>query len=236
MFRIVFVIAVFVGSALAQSTNPELLALESAARRLGLDKSPEFQDMMHRFEVKTLADLLRRRLEAESSVVSDAEIENYYHAKIAQFEEVKLRRLILPKRNFSISDAQKFEQEAERIAAELRERAVQGEGLDRLQREGYEALGVSGMPPTTEVGIRRRANLPTEVRDEIFSLNAGEVSQVEKEPYSFVIYKVESKRTLPLEQVRQEIAREVSKTKLDQALKAITVQIQTERKIIETTK
>ena len=135
---------------------------------------------------------------------------------------------MLPKNNFAADDRQKFEQDAQRIAADLRERAAHGEDLERLQKEAYEALGFSGLPPATDVGNRRRANLPAEVSEEIFSLRPGEVSKVENETYSFVIYKVEAKRTLPQEQVREEITREVAKEKLERALKSITGNIRTE--------
>jgi parvulin-like peptidyl-prolyl isomerase len=206
----------------------ELLAFDSAARESGIDKSLQYQQTMRWLEAKTLADLLRGRLEKESGSVSEPEAEAYYRDKLAQFEEVRLQRLVLPKNNFAAADRQKFEQDAQRIAAELRERAVRGEELERLQKEGYEALGFSGLPPATEVGNRRRANLPPEVSDDIFSLRPGEISKVETETYSFVIYKVEAKRTLIKEQVRDEINREVSKQKLERALKSITGNIRTE--------
>jgi parvulin-like peptidyl-prolyl isomerase len=206
----------------------ELLAFDSAARESGIDKSPQYQETMRWLEAQTLADLLRRRLEKESGSVSEAEAEAYYRGQLPQFEEVRLQRLVLPKNNFAATDRQRFEQDAQRIAAELRERAVHGEDLERLQKEGYEALSFSGLPPATEVGNRRRANLPPEVGEDIFSLRPGEVSKVENETNSLVIYKVEAKRTLLKEQVRDEINREVSKQKLERALKSITGEIRTE--------
>lgn len=206
----------------------EALALESAAIESGIDQSIEFQERMRWFRAKTLGDLLRKRLEKESAVTPDAEIHAYYRAQLSKFEEVKLQRIVLPNRNFGAQDPQKFEQKAEQVAAQLRERAAQGEDPAQLQREGYEALEFGGAPPSVEAGIRRRAYLPAEVSEEIFSLRPGEVSKVKREAYGFVIYKVESKRMLPEELVREEIARELAKEKLASALKAITGRIRTE--------
>jgi hypothetical protein len=62
------------------------------------------------------------------------------------------------------------------------------------------------MPPSTDVGHRRRTGLSSEASEEVFSLQPGQVSQVQQETYSFVIYKVDTKRKLPCEQVREEIA------------------------------
>jgi hypothetical protein len=209
-------------------TYAELLAFDSAARVVGIDSSPQYQNTIRWLETKTLADLLRRRLEKESSAVSEPEIEAYYREEFTRYEEVSLRRLVLPKSKFAVEDRKTFEADVQRVAAGLRERAARGEDLERLQKEGYEALGFGGSPPTTQAGNRRRVDLPAEVSEEVFLLRPGEVSKVESETYSFVIYKAETRSRRPLEQVREEIAREVAKQKLERALKAITGNVRTE--------
>jgi hypothetical protein len=209
-------------------TYAELLEFDSAARALGIDRSPQFQSAMQWFEAKTLADLLRHRLEIETSKVTEEEIQNYYQKYASRFEVVTLRRLSLPRNNLAAPDRRKFEQDVQRVTAELRERAVHGEDLERLQKEGYETLGLSGLPPTTQAGNRRRTDLASTVSETIFSLQQGEVSQIENETYSFVIYKVEAKSILTPEHVREEITREVSKEKLERTLKAITGGTRTE--------
>jgi hypothetical protein len=209
-------------------TYAELLAFDSAARALGIDSSPQYRNTMQWVEAKTLADLLRHRLEKESSAVSEPEIEAYYRERFTRFEEVRLRRLVLPKSNSVAGDRQTFEEYGLRVAAGLRERAARGEDLERLQKEGYEALGLGVPLPTTEVGTRRRADLLPGVSEELFALRPGKVSKVENEPYSFVIYKVEAKSRCPLEQVREEIIREIAKQKLERALEAITLKVRTE--------
>lgn len=205
----------------------ELLAMESAAKELGIDKSPEYFETMRWLQAKTLADLFRHRLDQEGTP-SEAEIEAYYRENAPQFEEARIHRLVLPKNSFSAADRQKFIESAKRVAGELRERAAHGEDLERLQQEGFGALGFTGLPPSTVVGARRRRDVPPEMSDEVFSLQPGGVSRVEEETYSFVIYKLEAKRMLPLEQVKEEIARELAKRNLDRALKSIAAKIRTE--------
>jgi parvulin-like peptidyl-prolyl isomerase len=182
---------------------------------------------MRWLQAKTLADLIRHRIDQESAP-TDAEIEAYYRENAAEFEEARLHRLVLPKNSLATVDRQKFVDDANRLAADLRARAARGEDLERLQQEGYATLGFTGLPPATLVGPRRRRDLPSEVSGEVFSLQPGAVSRVEEETYSFVIYKLEGKRILPLEQVREEITRELSKSKLDRALKSIVSKIRTE--------
>ncbi|HEX3091303.1 MAG TPA: hypothetical protein VHW72_01705, partial [Candidatus Angelobacter sp.] len=50
----------------------------------------------------------------------------------------------------------------------------------------------------------------------------GEVTKVEFEPSGFNIYKVRSRATVPIEQARAQIVREISQKKFDDALKAAT--------------
>ena len=209
-------------------TYTELLAFDSAARELGLDQSPQYQTKMRWLEGKTLEDLLRRRLEKESGTVSEAEIDVYFREELPRFEEVRLRRLVLPKSNLTLGAPQKVGLDAQRIAVELRERAAHGEDMEQLQREGYQALGFGGLPPATDIGTRRKANLPSEAREEVFSLRPGDVSKVENETYSFVIYKVEAKSRPSREQVKDEIIREIAKEKLERALKTVTGQFPAE--------
>jgi hypothetical protein len=204
----------------------ELLALEAAARKAGIADTPELRWTLQVLRLRTLADSYRRNLEREYATPSSEEIDGYYHREARRFEEVKLRRIVLPKNNFSATDKQEFEEKALQVANELRQRAAKGEDFDGLQREGYTRLGFPGSPPSTEVGNRRRASLLSEVADEIFGLDPGQVSKVETEPYSFVIYKVDARRTLPQRVVRDEISKEIFRQKVDNAIKAVTGAVQ----------
>lgn len=200
----------------------ELLAFETAARKAGIADTPEFHWTLQVLRLRTLADSYRRDLEKQYGTPSSEEIDGYYHREVRRFEEVKLRRIVLPKNNFSAANKEEFEKKARGVANDLRQRAATGEDFDELQRDGYTRLGFPGSPPATEVGNRRRAGLLSEVADEVFALDPGQVSKVENEPYSFVIYKVEARRTLPQQMVRDEISRELSRLKVENALKAVT--------------
>lgn len=198
------------------------LAFGVAAKKSGIENSIQFQDLMEWFRLRTLADLYRRNLEKELSVASEQEIDDYYRQHIPEFEEVKLRRMLVPKNNFAAADRQEAEKKALQIATDFRERAAKGEDLDQLQKEAYIAAGFNTPPPTTEVGSRRRSGLNSDVAEDIFALRPGEVTKVEKEAYSFVIYKIDARRTLPKERVREEISREIAKQKLDAVLQSVT--------------
>lgn len=199
----------------------ELLAFETTARESGIEDSHEFQEMLQLVRLRTVADLYRRSLEKKYGMPSKEKIDEYYRREASRFEEIKLRRIVLPKNNFTATHKEEFEKKVFQAAKDLRERAAKGEDVDQLQREAFATLGFSGQPPSTDVGNWRRAGLLPDVSNEIFALNPGQVSQVENEPYSFVIYKVEAKRMLPEESVREEIVRELSKQEMESALKNV---------------
>jgi len=113
------------------------------------------------------------------------------------------------------------------VVNDLRERATKGDDIDQLQKEAYTILALPA-PPGTDMGNRRKANLLPEYQEEILSLNVGEVSKVEQEAFSFVVYKIDGKKLLPEEIVKDEISREISRQRLDNAFKEITGSIQLE--------
>jgi hypothetical protein len=53
-------------------TYVETMALAGAARELEMDRSPQYRSRIEWLEIKTLADLMRARLEAQSGDVPEA--------------------------------------------------------------------------------------------------------------------------------------------------------------------
>jgi hypothetical protein len=109
------------------------------------------------------------------------------------------------------TDAQKkaAEEAMKKLAASLRERAVQGEDPDKLQKAAYTAAGLPGVP-STKLEKQRRANLPP-AHQSVMDLKPGEVSEVITDPNSgYYIYKMVSKETLSLEAATPEIRKVLS--------------------------
>src|SRR5262249_15572006 len=160
-------------------------------------------------------------LTSKYRVPSAEDIDAYYRQHTSNFIDIHIRRILIPRQSRSVEDQQKYEQQALQVVHDLRERAAKGEDVDQLQKQGYDSLGLSS-PPGTDLGNRRITNLVADVRDEILALNTGGVSKVEREAYSFVIYKVDGKTVLAQEAVKDEIVREISRQRLESALKEIT--------------
>ena len=101
------------------------------------------------------------------------------------------------------------EEAMKKLASSLRERAVQGEDPDKLQKAAYTAAGLPGVP-STKLEKQRRANLPP-AHQAVMDLKPGEVSEVITDPNSgYYIYKMVSKETLSLEAATPEIRKLLS--------------------------
>lgn len=208
-------------------TYAELLAFAEAARSSGEESSPEFRDLMDLIRIRTLAEIHRRNLQAGVHAPSQTEIHDYYRQNPGDFTNIKLRRILIPRKNASAQNQEEYEKHALQVITDLRERAANGEDFDILQKEAFTSLGLA-LPPATLLGNRRKSNLVPEEREEVLGLSAGGVSKVETEAFSFVIYKVEEKSLLAEDQVKDEISREIYRQRLDNALKEVTSGVHSE--------
>jgi len=119
------------------------------------------------------------------------------------------------------TEAQKkaAEEAMKKLANSLRDRAVQGEDPDKLQKAAYTAAGLPGVP-STKLEKQRRANLPP-AHQAVMDLKAGEVSEVIVDANSgFYIYKMVSKETLSLEAAAPEIRKVLSSQRYRDAMQS----------------
>jgi parvulin-like peptidyl-prolyl isomerase len=207
----------------------QALLIADAAERSGLDKDPQFQELMRIIRVRTLADSYRRQLQQKSSNPSSEQIENYYRQNTASFEQLELDRVTIPLGNPKLAkEAQAdFRQKAQALATEARVRLATGEEPGKVQADSYHALGLTP-PLTTDLGTKRRGNLPGALEQELFALKPGDVSKVQTDPSSLTIYKIRTRSTLPLERVRAEISQEIQQREIQSALQAINGAIKTD--------
>ena len=201
----------------------QALLIADAAERSGMDKDPQFQELMRIIRVRTLADSYRRQLQQKNSNPSSEQIENYYRQNAGKFDQIELDRIAIPLSNPKLAkEAQAdFRQKAQSMATQARIRLMAGEDPGKVQAETYHALGLTP-PLTTDLGTKRLGSLPGPLEHELFALKPGEVSSVQSDPSSLTIYKVRTRSTLPLERVRTEIAQDIQQQEIQSALQAIT--------------
>lgn len=192
----------------------DLLVFSEAARKAGVEKKPQFQEAVRVQRMAVLQQVYLQDLEEQYKTPSADEVEKFYKDNNSKFEEVKLHRIAIPKTNPAAQDKEEFEKKAQQVANDIREQAAKGEDPDKLQKAAYDTLGLTNPPATTDFGKRKRGLFPPAEEQDIFGLKPGEVTKVESGPAGFIIWKVDEKQTIPLEQVREEISRNLSQQKM----------------------
>ena len=199
----------------------QYLVLADAARRTGADKDPRVQELLKVVRLRTLSEAYRRSLEEKYRNPAPEEIEKYYRENIAKYEAAKAERMFIPNYNprSPRAGAAEFRKKAETLSQETRDRAVKGEALNKLQNEAFLKLGITPPGLVPETGLRRRNTFPPAVVDDVFSLKPGEVSKVESEAGGYAIYRMISRETYSLDQVKGEIIRDIYKARMEAAIK-----------------
>jgi parvulin-like peptidyl-prolyl isomerase len=206
---------------LAQAYS-DFLGYAAAAKKAGMEDSPQFKEFIEYQRLRLVAGVYKHMLDEKFKTPSDDDIVAYYNEHSADFEEVGLHRLLVPKRNPSAKDKEAWERKALQLARDLQQRAAKGEDIDDLQKEAYKTLELAVMPPASLIGKRRRSELVAEEAEELFSLKVGDVSKLETESTTYVVYKVDSRRVVPLDDVKKEISRKLFLGREDEAIKAVT--------------
>jgi hypothetical protein len=208
---------------------PKIIAISAAAKKRGLDKSPQFEEFMKFVRMQVLSRELERSMQEESATISDLDIKKYYDQNPEAFESFTLERLFVPRTKVEsepkpendkgeklTDDQQKAKQleqkakqeeaeaEMSKLAEDLRARAAAGESFETLQKEAFAAAGMKIESPTVKLPSVRRTGLQA-AHASVFDLKAGDVSQVINDSGGHYIYKMDSKSELPVEQVKGEI-------------------------------
>lgn len=192
------------------------LVMAEKAVQMGLDKGESFEEQMKLARIQILSQELKKAIQREASQVSDKDVEDYYHKNIESFEQVEMDKVYVPKTpeppaysdKRSDSDEQKRSQQAEQLMKDLAEklhaRAIAGEDFQKLQADAYQAAGIKAVA-NSSMGKIRRISLPPS-QGWLVDLKPGEISRVIADSNGYLIFKVKTKETLPLDQARGEIS------------------------------
>ena len=216
-------------------TYAEYLVYEQPAKQAGLENTDRYAEIMHWLRLRMLTDLLREKIVEEYRTPSDAEIARYYQENLPDFDRVHVARILLPRKlplpgDDKLTGEKGKEERDQKLlskANEARDRVLKGDDPEKIQKDLYSALGL-GAPPTTDLGKQGRKDFLADESTELFSLKPGEVSKVEAEQASYVIYKVIDRETLPEDAVKTQISREIARRNIEKANQAITQPVQPE--------
>jgi hypothetical protein len=200
--------------AVAEGYATTLLSYE-AAKKAGVERDPRFAEVMRLARMRAMGDMYNALLQANARKIAPEAIEAYYKSNVEKFEELTLRRITLPRYNIANLKDEEFAGKASKVAADIYDRAVKGEDLDKLQKEAFDELGLKNPPITTMAPVRRGVYAADQEK-QLFALKPGEVAPIVQQASSLIIFKMESRETLSLAKARDEISRILTKQKLDQ--------------------
>lgn len=195
----------------------QLIYMASQAQKMGVDKDANVQIQMRVQAMSLLAQGLQKKV-IENSKPTPQEIESYHAENSGKYEELNLRRIVILK---SATSELKPEQ-LKALADDLRERAAGGEDPDKLQVEAYKTAKSAGTPPSTSLGWKKRGLMDPRHEPQIVALKAGEVSQVLEDGQAYYIYKVDSKRLVPIEGVQKDIEKTLTEERARKTLQQLS--------------
>src|SRR5580704_11592188 len=226
---------------------PQLMVMSEAAKAKGLDKTARFAETMKFVKMRILTSELQQAVQEEADKVPPVKIAEYYKNSPEAFEQFSLERLFIPRYKQAEAEdkaeakeqekpteeqqkakeaaeqakREQGEQELNKLADSLRERAAAGEDFAKLQKEAFDAAGVKVDNPTVNLPKVRRTGLPA-AHAAAFDLKVGEVSAVISDNGGHYIYKAVSKEVLPLDKVNEEIRNKLKSERLKEMMDKYT--------------
>jgi hypothetical protein len=190
------------------------------AHELGLDKDPNFDEILRFTYLQVLARTLTNHMQQQANAKADAEFEKYYQQHPEEFEQVQVLQISIPKQKDhpeqsdaaapanvdTAAEAAAMKVEAEKI----RSRAVAGENFEKLENEAYLFANAPNDSPDPDMGENTRAEMEP-FGKEVFALQPGQVSEVLSGTQAWHIFKVVSKHIMPADEARKKLSGKLMK-------------------------
>ena len=206
----------------------QLLTAANEGVKLGINKDPEYEEQLAIARLQVLAQTAERKLQTEAANVSEVDEKAYYDQNSSAFEEVTLTRIFIPRNPATPAStgtpppAPPAAADPQAIADEAHKQLAAGDDPEKVEKAAYEQLKNTTTPPSTKFGSRRRGSLPPAQEAKIFALNPGDVSEVFSDSIGYTIYKVDSKKALPFDQMKDDIKRRLTQQHLEDSRQKIT--------------
>ena len=212
----------------------ELLALARRAEQEKLDEQDPYKDQLAFLRMNFLAQSYLNSMTRKISV-SQAELEQYYNQHKSEYEEAGVKAIYIafsptagkqpaadPQAKKPLTEDQ-AKAKAESLVAELKK----GADFEKLARESSDDATSAKKGGSIGAVKRNAGDIPSELRDAIFGLKAGEITAPVRQSAGFYIFKLDSIRTVPYTEVAANIGAIVQgqkvRAELDQILASAKV-------------
>jgi len=194
----------------------KLLAAEGM--KAGLDKDPDVQSQLALLKENLIAQAELKKLDSTMKV-SDADLQKYYEAHKAEYEEVKARHILIAFKGSPAAQAGKkelTEDEAKAKAEDIRKQLVAGGDFAALAKKESDDVGSGAQGG--DLGSFSKGQMVPEFEKAAFAAKPGEVTPVVRTQYGFHVIQVQEHNFTPFEQVKPTIEKSQREAKMRTAL------------------
>ena len=204
---------------LQQILLTKFLAEEAAKQKLDQDSPYKEELEFQRNYLLATAEINKYR---NSLFLPEEVKEKYYKDHAGDFEQAKVRVIYVAFSGGQVKSEQKAVTEAEAKAKieALKKKLDAGGDFSKLAQENSEDKDSAAKGGEWGI-VKRTSNQPPEVKNAIFSLKAGGVSEPVKQANGFYLFKVDEFTTQPYSEVSKQIDDKIKQEKFDTWLKGI---------------
>jgi len=199
----------------------QFLTAANEGVKLGVDKEPEFNEQLALMRLQLLGNDAVRKLQAQAANVNESEMKAYYDQNPSAFEEVTLTRVLIPR----VPPDPKSTDPApdgKAIADNARQQLMIGGDPEKIEKGIYDQLKNTTTPPSTKFGARRHGSMPAPQEQKIFAMKDGEITEVMTDPSGLVIYRVDEKKQLAFEDVKEDVKQRIARQRMADVNEKIT--------------
>ena len=190
--------------------------------RLDQDDATRLQMLIDRSQILRNAYLSELEKNADK-LVTDADIEQYYNEHKDEFDEVRVRHILIGTQASPGGDPSKVlsKEEARKKAQAVLERARKGEDFVKLVEENSDDPGSKSKGGEYEFG--RKSGMVQAFEDASFNLKPGEISDLVETNFGYHIIKLEERKTAEAsdQKTRQEIIDKMKQEKIEARINEI---------------
>ena len=195
--------------------------LASDAEKQGIDKQPPYKTDLEWQRMMSLATADMTVYRAKISIPGEDQ-RKYYQEHATDFQQAKVRVIYVAFSSGQVKSDRKVltEPEAKTKIQDLRQKLLGGADFATLAKENSddkESAAKGG-----EFGIvKHNSSQPADVKNAIFSLKSGGISEPVKQPNGYYIFKVDEFTTQPYDEVSSQINEKMRQDKYDEWFKGI---------------
>ncbi len=201
---------------LAETLAQDII-LSNEAKKRGLPKDPDVENLLHFLQLQELAKLLMTYTLKKETAPTDEEVQKFYEAHLIEYQAVDLQRIIVPAKGAEVTDDDR------NYAETLRSRCAEGEDMAKLQAAADQRVGRPTDPPV-ELKNQRRMMYPVPQQETLFALNPGQCAVVAQSNAEFFVLKMTMKSDKPTPEMRATIANALQQAKIKEVTDALAKQ------------